>query len=59
MNAINPDLGLYVAEQTLIQRFKTSEKEIAQLGHLAKFCKLEPEDSKRYNLSTAGWTFYN
>ena len=48
MNAINPDLGLYVAEQTLIQRFKTSEKEIAQLGHLAKFCKLEPEDSKRY-----------
>ena len=48
MNAINPDLGLYVAEQILIQRFKTSEKELVQLGQLARFCKLEPEDSKRY-----------
>ena len=48
MNAINPDLGLYVAEQILIQRFKTSEKELAQLGHLARFCQMEPEDSKRY-----------
>ena len=48
MNAVNPDLGLYLAEQILIQRFKTSEKELVQLGQLARFCKLEPEDSKRY-----------
>lgn len=28
MNAVNPDLGLYLAEQILIQRFKTSEMEV-------------------------------
>ena len=48
MNALNPDLGMYVAEQTIIKRFKISAKEHRQLWHLAEFCKLEPEDSKRY-----------
>jgi hypothetical protein len=39
---------MYVAEQTIIKRFKISAKEHRQLWHLAEFCKLEPEDSKRY-----------
>ena len=48
MYSVNPDLGLFVAEQTLIQKFKTTDTEIAQLNCLAEFCKLEPEDSKRF-----------
>ena len=48
MNALSPDLCMYVAEQTIIKRFKISAKEHRQLWHLAEFCKLEPEDSKRY-----------
>ena len=48
MNALNPDLGMYVAEQTIIKRFRISDKERRQLWQLADFCKLEPEDSKRY-----------
>ena len=48
MNALSPDLGMYVAEQTIMKRFKISDKEHRQLWNLAEFCKLEPEDSKRY-----------
>ena len=44
MNALSPDLGMYVAEQTIIKRFKISDKEHRQLWNLAEFCKLEPED---------------
>ena len=48
MNTFNPELDTYAAEQMLIRKFKTTDKDLAVLEQMADFCKLEPEDSKRY-----------